>query len=285
MSKLDSDAVDVMNLPNVVMMAYLRSHVHYLQPARYLLFVIKFQHWHQTSFHWAFHIIIRSTTPCPTYIQLPKFLTAKVEETPRMSSTTRSSLPILPTTTILTAATSQSNLSAQECQKSDTLLSTCLLPSLSLSLTGLLPLKHTSLRALLLTACCCNPCTLCLHRLLAQSSGCRESEEKILTKKARPLLSAPSASLSTTGGHRRPTPPPPPCIPPSIPPSLPGRARLLPLPSRLLSPTPPPPPTNPPSHHAAIKDCSFLIPRIAFFILTSRASSSEYSTFCNTGCM
>ena len=160
MSKLDSDAVDVMNLPNVVMMAYLRScnsHVHYLQPARYLLYVIKFQHWHQTSFHWAFHIIIRSTTPCPTYIQLPKFLTAKVEETPRMSSTTRSSLPILPTTTILTAATSQSNLSAQECQKSDTLLSTCLLPSLSLSLTGLLPLNHTSLRALLLTACCCNP--------------------------------------------------------------------------------------------------------------------------------
>ena len=138
MSKLDSDAVDVMNLPNVVMMAYLRScnsHVHYLQPARYLLYVIKFQHWHQTSFHWAFHIIIRSTTPCPTYIQLPKFLTAKVEETPRMSSTTRSSLPILPTTTILTAATSQSNLSAQECQKSDTWLSTCLLPSLSLSLS------------------------------------------------------------------------------------------------------------------------------------------------------
>ena len=49
-----------------------------------------------------------------------------------MSSTTRSSLPILPTT-ILTAVTSQSNLSAQECQKSDTWLSTCLLPSLSLS--------------------------------------------------------------------------------------------------------------------------------------------------------
>ena len=37
-----------------------------------------------------------------TYIQLPKFLTAKVEETLRMSTTTRSTLPILPITILPT---------------------------------------------------------------------------------------------------------------------------------------------------------------------------------------
>ena len=90
-------------------------------------------------------IIFHNFPPPSTYIQLPKFLTAKVEETPMMRSTTRSSLPIPPTilpTTILTAGT-QSNLSAQECQKSDTWLSRPVFFLLSLSLAfslSLLPL-------------------------------------------------------------------------------------------------------------------------------------------------
>ena len=153
--------------------------------------------------------------------------------------------------------------------------------SFFLPLTLPLPLKHTSLSEL-----CCSllaaaailvhsACTGCLHR--AQVAESQRRKRKLLDHSS-PLPPPPSPLLAAIGGPLL-------LLLVSLPPSLPGRARLLPLPSRLLSPTPPPPPTNPPSHHAAIKDCSFLIPRIAFFILTSRASSSEYSTFCNMGCM
>ena len=112
-----------------------------------------------------------------TYIQLPKFLTAKVEETLRMSTTTRSSLPILPTIlpTILLPDATQSNLSAQEGQKSDTWLSTCLLPPLPFVFTLLTKTHFTQLLScsLLDLPLAQSACTICLHRLLAQSSGCR----------------------------------------------------------------------------------------------------------------
>ena len=181
-----------------------------------------------------------------------------------MRSSTRSSLPIPPTilpTTILTAAT-QSNLSAQECQKSDTwlsrpvffLLSLSLLPFHSPWLCPCLAKTHfTQLSCSLLA-----PCALCpLYNLLAQAA-CTELRLQVPRKKrnhSSPLPPPPSPLLAAIGGPLLLL-----LVSPLLP-SLPGRTRLLPLPSRLLSPTPP----NPPSHHAAIKDCSFLIPRIAFF--------------------